>query len=75
MNTETVGVWALLKGVASDAFYRQVEASFDGIIELKAEDKESGIEQKLRVRTMRGKRFDSKWHTLKLQDSGEVALD
>ena len=73
--TETVGVWALLKGVASDAFYRHVEASFDGIIELKAEDKESGIEQKLRVRTMRGKRFDSKWHTLKLQDSGEVALD
>jgi KaiC/GvpD/RAD55 family RecA-like ATPase len=73
-STESVALGALLKGVASDAFYRQMEALNDEIIELKTQEKEGEIENKLRVRAARGKKFDSKWHTLKLQDSGEVTL-
>lgn len=71
---ESVSFFSLLKGVAPDAFCRQLEALFDGIIELKTQDKEGEIENLLRVRAVRGKKFDSKWHTLKLQDSGEVTL-
>ena len=74
-TTETIALQALLKGVASDAFYRQREALSNGIIELKTEETERGIEQKLRVRAMHGKRFDSRWHTLKLLDNGEVTLE
>jgi len=73
-STKAVWLNALLKGVASEAFIRQSEAVNDGIIDLKAEEKKGEIEQKLRVRLMRGKKFDSKWHTLKLQDNGEVTL-
>lgn len=73
-STETVALGALLKGVASDAFYRQMEALNDGIIELKTQEKEGEIVNQLRMRAVRGKRFDSKWHTLKLQDTGEVTL-
>ncbi len=73
-STETIALSALLKGVASDAFYRQMEALNDGIIELKTQEKEGEIEHKLRVRAIRGKNFDSKWHTLKLQDNGEVTF-
>jgi KaiC/GvpD/RAD55 family RecA-like ATPase len=72
---EAVWLSALLRGILSEAFYRQEEALSDGIIELKTEEKEGEIEQKLRVRLIRGKKFDSKWHTLKLQDNGEVSID
>jgi len=72
--SESVTLNSLLKGVESDAYNRQVEALCDGIIELKTQDKEGEIENLLRVRAARGKKFDSKWHTLKLQDSGEVTL-
>jgi len=73
--TGEITLIALLKGVASDSFYRQREALSDGIIELKTEEEKGEIEQRLRVRLMRGKKFDSKWHTLKLQDNGEVTLE
>ena len=72
--SESVAFFSLLKGVASDAFCRQLEALCDGIIELKTQEKEGEIENRLRVRAARGKKFDSKWHTLKLQDSGAVTL-
>jgi len=74
-STETIVISALLKGVASDAFHRQQEALFDGIVELKSQEKEGEIQQGLRVRAIRGKKFDSKWHTLKLQDTGEITLE
>jgi len=74
-STETIVLGAYLKGVTSDAFYRQQEALNDGIIELRAQENEGEIEQKLRVRAMQGKKFDSKWHTLKLQENGEVILE
>jgi KaiC/GvpD/RAD55 family RecA-like ATPase len=73
-STEAIVLLAFLKGVLSDAFYRQVEALNDGIIELKTQEKEGGIEHKLRVRAIRGKKFDSKWHTLRLQETGEVTF-
>jgi KaiC/GvpD/RAD55 family RecA-like ATPase len=73
--TETIALDGVSKGAESDSFLRQSEAVNDGIVDLKAEEIEGEIEQKLRVRLMRSKRFDSKWHTLKLQDNGEVTLD
>ena len=74
-STESIWLSALLKGVASETLIGQFEAVNDGIVDLKAEEKEGEIEQKLRIRLMRGKKFDSKWHTLKLEDNGEVTLD
>ena len=72
--SESVTFNSLLKGVASDAYYRQVESLCDGIIELKTQDKQGEIENLLRMRALRGRKFDSKWHALKLHDSGEVSL-
>lgn len=63
---------AVVTGVASESFYRQLESLADGIIEFRSEDKGGEIGQYVRVRSMRGKQHDSRWHRLQLLDNGEV---
>jgi adenylate cyclase len=65
---------AYVKGVASDAFYTKYEALCDGIIDVKAQEEGGRIENYLRVRMLRGKRFDSSWHRLLLGSDGQVRL-
>ena len=71
---EEVDIHPFLKGVASPAFYNQIEFLCDGIIDLKKEEKDQEIEHYLRLRIMRGKRYDSRWHLLQLGSNGEVTI-
>jgi len=71
---ETPHFLAFVKGVASEPFYTRYEALCDGIIDVKAQEEGGRIENYLRVRMLRGKTFDSKWHRLQLGRNGEVRL-
>jgi KaiC/GvpD/RAD55 family RecA-like ATPase len=71
---ETTYIIPNLKAIASDVYYKQVESIFDGIIDFKTGEKAEQIEQLVRVRLMRRKAYDSRWHRLKLTNQGEVAL-
>ncbi len=72
---ESVLLYSVAKGVASDAFYKKVESLCDGIIDFKSEEeKESAPGQFVRVSLMRGRTVDSRWRRLQLQGNGEVTL-
>jgi len=61
-------------GIASDSFYRNLELVCDGIFDFKSEEKQGQLEQYLRLRSMRGKAFDSSWQKLQVSEHGEVTF-
>jgi len=63
---ETPHFLAFVKGVASEAFYTKFEALCDGIIDLKSQEEGGQINNYIRVRMLRGKTFDSRWHRIEL---------
>jgi class 3 adenylate cyclase len=71
---ETPHLIAFAKGVATDWFYSQFETQCDGVIELKTKDEGGRIENYIRIRTLKGKIFDSSWHRIQLASNGEVTF-
>lgn len=65
---------SLMKGAASDAFTKQLESLSDVIIDVRTQEREELIEHVLRVRTARGRPYDSRWRRLHLLQTGEVTL-
>ena len=73
-DQKQISLHSFVKGVASDSFYKQFESLCDGIIEFKTEEAGNEIEHLLRVRALRGRKHDTKWHRLELSDNGEVSV-
>ncbi len=73
-DCESVLVYSVVTGVASDAFQRKLESLCDGIIDFKTEEKEGRVEQIVRVGSLRGRNVDSRWRRLKCLENGEVMI-
>ena len=71
---ECVVLLSLVKGVASPPFYKQFESLCDGIIDFKSEERENELQHHVRIRSLRGRGYDSRWRRLRLLDNGEVTL-
>jgi len=67
-------VFSILNGTVSESFRAQFETVNDGIIDFKREDREWKSVQLIRVRRMRGKKFESRWQQLNVAETGEVTL-
>jgi KaiC/GvpD/RAD55 family RecA-like ATPase len=67
-------IYALLIGAGSNSLYKQLESLSDGIVDFRIQDTGGQIEHLMRVRTMRGRNIDSRWHRIQLLNNGEVSL-
>lgn len=65
---------SILNGMVSETFRSQFETINDGIIDFKCEDREGEVAHYVRVRRMRGKKFNSRWQRLNISESGEATV-
>lgn len=68
-------IYGAVKGVFSESLYRSLEASVDGIIDLRIDEEGGEMKNRMRIRTMRNARYDSRWHNLKIGEKFEVTLE
>ena len=73
--TKSTLIVGVIRGVHSDAVYRQLEDAADGVIDFKIEDIGEKTRDVLRIRSMRNVSFDREWHRLKICENFEVSLD
>jgi KaiC/GvpD/RAD55 family RecA-like ATPase len=59
----------------SEAFYKQFESLMDGIIEFKREEIGGTTQHLVRVKALRGRKYDPQWHRLMVRDNLEVTLE
>jgi KaiC/GvpD/RAD55 family RecA-like ATPase len=67
-------VFSVLNGTVSENFRAQFETINDGIIDFKRQDREGEVEQLIRVRRIRGKKFESRWQRLNISETNEVTV-
>jgi KaiC/GvpD/RAD55 family RecA-like ATPase len=71
---QNITFYSILKGMVSETFSSQFETINDGIIDFKCEDREGEVTQYVRIRKMRGKKFDSRWQRLNISETSEVTV-
>ena len=65
---------ALVTGVASESFYRKRESMVDAVIDIRAVEEGRKLEHYIRLRALRGAKFDSSWRRIELFESNRVRL-
>ena len=71
---ELLALHALVTGVTSDSFYRKREALSDAVIDIKAVEEGGKLEHYIRLRALRGTKFDSSWRRIELFEKNRVRL-
>lgn len=73
-SRKSTAILGVVKGVYSEHMYKALEASVDGIIDIKLEEDAKMTRDMIRVRSMRNVGFDREWHELKTDENFEVTL-
>jgi len=69
-----VRMYGFMKGFHSEAFYANLEAIADGVIELNLHGRGNGLENVLRVKTMKSEQHSTECRTLKITPTGFLTL-
>jgi KaiC/GvpD/RAD55 family RecA-like ATPase len=72
---QSIGIWAVLRGVHGDQVYKQLEASADAVVQFKVEESGEEVKSLIRITYMRNVEFNSRWHSLKIAENFEVSLE
>lgn len=73
-SRELLTLHAFVTGIASASFYNKREAAADAIIDLKTREERGKLEHYIRLRALRGTKFDSSWRRIELFDTNRVRL-
>jgi KaiC/GvpD/RAD55 family RecA-like ATPase len=73
-RAKSTTIRGIVNGIHSAWAYKTLEASVDGIIDLKLQETDKGVRNLLRIRSLRNVSFDSEWRPLSI-DANEVKVE
>ena len=62
-------------GMASEAFRQATEAMADAVIDVVRREQDGRLENYIRLRALRGVRFDSSWRRIEVMSTGQVVIE
>jgi KaiC/GvpD/RAD55 family RecA-like ATPase len=69
-----ISLVGIVRGVHSDFFYKRLENALDGVIEVRVLERDDEAKNFLRIRGLKGKRYDAHWHEIQIKPNGEAIL-
>jgi KaiC/GvpD/RAD55 family RecA-like ATPase len=66
---------AVIRDLHSEWVYKNLEAAYDGVIDIKLEETSEEAKDLIRVRSLRNMHFDRKWHKLLTGQNFDVTLE
>jgi len=69
-----INLEAFVRGLHSEAFYKRVEATCDGVIDIRLLEEDGILKNVLRVRTLKCQPHDNHWHEIEIKPNGEAFL-
>jgi KaiC/GvpD/RAD55 family RecA-like ATPase len=69
-----INIIGISKRVHSEPFYARLEGAHDGLIEVRALERNDEIKNMLRIRNLKGQPHDTRWHEIKVDSRGEAKL-
>ncbi len=64
----------VVSGLHSELFYKRMENTADGVMDVKVMEREDQTKNYLRIRGFKGQRYDSSWHEIDIKSNGEAIL-
>ena len=72
---QSLNIGGLMKGMHSGWVYNRLEATAEGIVDIKIEEEGKTVSDMIRIRNLRNVHFDREWHRLKIGENFEVMLE
>ncbi len=72
---KSTGIGGIIRGIHSEWAYKNLEAACDGVIDVKQDETTGEARNMIRIKSMRGVGFDSRWHQLKVGENFEVTVE
>ncbi len=73
-KAKRIKLMGILSDVHTESFCRKLENDYDGVIDLRVMERDKEKKSLLRVRSLKGQRYDDKWHEVQIRRNGEATL-
>ena len=71
---QSITIQGFVRGIHSDQLYKYMENASDGVIDIRVQERGEETKNVLRVRSLKGRPHDTKWHEIVIKSNGEATL-
>jgi KaiC/GvpD/RAD55 family RecA-like ATPase len=71
---KSITLQGVVRGIHSDWLYKRMESACDGVVDVRVMERADETKTFLRVRSLKGRPHDARWHEIEVKSNGEAAF-